>query len=581
MGRTGRDAFRHMTAVMAAGLLIGLGGNLSTTPEKPLISIPFVDLVLVHAAEASGTSPANLSESAPIPLLNAWPDITDEAPKVKEAAPAPVRKRTMERPLLNMMRKTSAIPVIQGLADVPPEVDSTAKVVLASLFTPAESGTVSASDPAVPVTTAPAGEPEVNAQNLDEETPVEGDVSGGEMGEASGEEATFDEETPVYTEEELQQTQVNQPAPAPAAEPAPSSASAPDSGKKIGHKGYMIRVEGDDLVVYDAQGTEIYRKGKSESRSKTHLSKIKDAASKLEEEVAQPDTTNGAPSVGTLPPNGGDLVFHEVKKGENPSTIARQYAGLTAQKLMEANGISNPSSIQIGTKLWIPNAVQGVTHVVQEGETLSDLLKKYEVNNLFEVCDVNGLSRDTNEVAAGTVLVIPGAKVRPQAPVKKRPTAIMIDPAAFKGRAGWTWPVEGAVQLSSPYGLRIDPFARRSAIAAGGGKDGVKRSFHHGIDMSMPVGTPVKAARDGEVIKVSQSRWGHGRMVQVLHEDGWSTVYSHNSKILVKVGDRVKQGDLLALSGNTGRSTGPHLHFEVRRPDQKSIDPRRFLSALE
>ncbi len=571
-GRMRRDVLRLARSVLTVGLAVSLCGLVSHNPDEPYNTIPFAHLLSAPSVEASNTPPVDLSESAPIPLLNAWPDIVDEEPFEVETPSSTLRKRTMERPLLNSGRKTSIGPSVQAaplLTAIRPKVNSTAKVLLASLFSDSVSQPVSTSEFVVETTPSSDDEIELSSHDPEEETPVEGEIR-----IEDSEEATFDEETPVYTEEELQNLQNSQ----------PESAPAPAPEKKSGRKGYVIRVEGDDLVVYDSKGNEVYRKGKSESRTKTHLSKIKGAASKLEEEINQSGPTTKVPLQGMVPPTGSDLVFHEVKKGENPSIIARKYAGLTAQKLMEANGITNPSSIQIGTKLWIPNTTQGITHVVQEGETISDLLKKYEVDNLFEVCDVNGLSRDTNEVAAGTLLVIPGAKIKPQAPVRKRPTAITIDPAAFKGRAGWAWPVEGEVQVSSPYGLRIDPFSalkNKSNAAAGGGKDGVKRSFHHGIDLAMPIGTPVKAARDGEIVKISQSRWGHGRMVQVLHEDGWSTVYSHNSKILVKVGDRVKQGDILALSGNTGRSTGPHLHFEVRRPDQRSVDPRRFLSSVE
>lgn len=559
-GMIGKGSLRLVKGLLTTGLVASLCGLLSNNPESPHSAIPFAHLFSVPPVEASGTQPVDLSESAPIPLLNAWPEILDDPPAETLIPPSLARKRTKERPLISIDRNHQADRVsTSGM----PEDQPSAKIALTSLFTEAAPKPVSTSE-VLPV----ADSQDISANHdPEEETPVEGEISAEE-----GEDVPFDEETPVYTEEELQQVQSEH------SEPA----SAPV--KKSGRKGYSIRVEGDDLVVFDAEGNEVYRKGKSESRAKANLSRIQGSASKLESEINKSGPTSKAPIQPPVPSAGGEMVFHEVKKGENPSIIARKYAGLTAQKLMEANGITDPASIQIGTRLWIPNTVQGVKHVVQEGETISDLLKMYEVDNLFEVCDVNGLSRDTNIVAAGTVLVIPGAKIKAQPPAKKRPTAIIIDPSEFKGRAGWTWPVEGEVQVSSPYGLRIDPFSllkKKSGVAAGGGKDGVKRSFHHGIDLSMPIGTPVKAARDGEIIKVSESRWGHGRMVQILHEDGWSTVYSHNSKILVKVGDQVKQGDVIALSGNTGRSTGPHLHFEVRRPDQRSVDPRRFLSALE
>jgi len=104
-------------------------------------------------------------------------------------------------------------------------------------------------------------------------------------------------------------------------------------------------------------------------------------------------------------------------------------------------------------------------------------------------------------------------------------------------------------RISSDFGLRIDPIT------------GAQR-FHHGIDITARQGTPVYPAAPGRVI-FSGEKGGYGNMVEVLHENGYVTRYGHNQKNLVKEGDRVDISSPVAYVGSTGRSTGPHLHFEV------------------
>ncbi len=117
-------------------------------------------------------------------------------------------------------------------------------------------------------------------------------------------------------------------------------------------------------------------------------------------------------------------------------------------------------------------------------------------------------------------------------------------------------------KITSPFGYRRDPI------------DG-KRRFHAGIDLRVKIGTPVKSIMSGEVI---YSGWkkGYGNIIVIRHKNGIETKYAHNSKILINSGDRVNAGDTIALSGSSGRSTGPHLHFEVLK-DGKPINPLLFL----
>lgn len=116
----------------------------------------------------------------------------------------------------------------------------------------------------------------------------------------------------------------------------------------------------------------------------------------------------------------------------------------------------------------------------------------------------------------------------------------------------WQWPLKN-VSVSSPYGER-------------------GRKFHQGVDLRAPMRTKVLAANEGTVVYVGTKIRGYGRMVVLKHEDNFYTVYAHHSKNLVKVGKRVKRGEVIAYSGKSGHAHGPHLHFEIRKGTQ-SYDP--------
>ena len=122
------------------------------------------------------------------------------------------------------------------------------------------------------------------------------------------------------------------------------------------------------------------------------------------------------------------------------------------------------------------------------------------------------------------------------------------------------WPVSGAI--TSPFGEREAPM--------GGGAQ-----FHTGIDISVPTGTPVKATADG-IISFAGWSAGSGNLVVVEHGLGYYTAYAHNSSIAVKIGQRVKRGEIISHSGSTGNSTGPHVHYEVWEQG-KAVNPKSFL----
>jgi murein DD-endopeptidase MepM/ murein hydrolase activator NlpD len=125
-------------------------------------------------------------------------------------------------------------------------------------------------------------------------------------------------------------------------------------------------------------------------------------------------------------------------------------------------------------------------------------------------------------------------------------------------------PVSGEVDMSSPFGVRLDPFLGKAAM-------------HTGIDLRGEVGEPVRATADG-VVKLAGREGGYGNMVEIDHGNGFATRYGHLSQIDVKVGQKVRIGETVGKIGSTGRSTGPHLHYETRI-NGEAVDPQKFLRA--
>jgi murein DD-endopeptidase MepM/ murein hydrolase activator NlpD len=124
-------------------------------------------------------------------------------------------------------------------------------------------------------------------------------------------------------------------------------------------------------------------------------------------------------------------------------------------------------------------------------------------------------------------------------------------------------PIDNYKTIVSGYGLRKDPFTGQ-----------VK--FHKGIDYKIPIGTPVKAAEDGKTIFAGTSGNGYGKHIIISHPDNLYTLYGHLSEILIENNQTVTKGNLIAYSGNSGRSTGSHLHFEIRN-NKESLDPSQYL----
>ncbi len=131
------------------------------------------------------------------------------------------------------------------------------------------------------------------------------------------------------------------------------------------------------------------------------------------------------------------------------------------------------------------------------------------------------------------------------------------------------WPTQG--RLTSAFGLRRSPMQQEEV--------GEDREFHPGIDIANTVGTPVQATADG-VVQVASWQGGYGRLVILDHSRGFKTYYGHNAELLVKPGDRVKRGQVIARMGTSGHSTGYHLHYEVWQ-NGRLVNPMKFVKAQE
>jgi murein DD-endopeptidase MepM/ murein hydrolase activator NlpD len=235
------------------------------------------------------------------------------------------------------------------------------------------------------------------------------------------------------------------------------------------------------------------------------------------------------------------VVRHVVKSGETLWDIAKAH-GVDVDTVLACNNLSNANKLKIGQELKVLT-VKGVLHTVRQGESLWDIAKSYKVD-VGKIIQANSLA-NPERLQPKQELVVPGAK--PKAAVARSQsgsTAQKSRALVVKGRLqrSFEWPVRG--RISSRFGPRWG-------------------RMHEGLDIAVNTGTPVRAAAPGKVTFVGWSG-NYGYLVKVDHGNGVETRYAHNSRLLAKVGNRVTAGQVLARSGNTGRSTGPHVHFEIR-----------------
>ena len=227
----------------------------------------------------------------------------------------------------------------------------------------------------------------------------------------------------------------------------------------------------------------------------------------------------------------GQISVYIVRKGDTLSEIAEMF-DVSSNTILWANNIKG-KSIKEGQELVIL-PISGVRHVVKSGDTLKSLSTKYKAD-LGDILSYNGLASDS-KLKVGDVIIIPDGVV-----------TVAASAVASGGSKTPTY---------SGYYLR--PIT--------GGKKSQGIHGHNGVDLAAPLRTPVLASAEGKVIvsRTSGYNGGYGIYVVVSHANGTQTVYAHMSTNKVSVGEQVNQGQVIGAIGMTGKTTGPHLHFEVR-----------------
>ena len=258
---------------------------------------------------------------------------------------------------------------------------------------------------------------------------------------------------------------------------------------------------------------------------------------------------------GTIPDaqqalSGGSISTYTVQDGDSISEIAALH-GLSTDTILWANGLTRKSAIRPGMSLIIL-PVSGVRHTVTKGETLKGIAKAF-TSDAGEIAAYNGLDESAGLIV-GTELIIPGGE--PQAPAAPKKSTII--PARVSIKTGGSMGSVRAVGNTSIQGSFGNPLPNGR----------LSQGIHgwNGIDMAASKGSPVYAAAAGTVIVSRASGWngGYGNYVVIDHGDGTQTLYAHLSSDNVSVGQKVSRGQQLGGVGNTGKSTGYHLHFEVR-----------------
>ncbi|HEX9210550.1 MAG TPA: peptidoglycan DD-metalloendopeptidase family protein [Bradyrhizobium sp.] len=346
---------------------------------------------------------------------------------------------------------------------------------------------------------------------------------------------------------------------------------------------------------------------------------------------AQPrlETTGTVPprSVAAAQPAGGTKII--VGTSDTLDVLAKRYH-VTPQAIMAANGYKGPRTLSPGQQLVIPHpgataaalapmmapvaaapvmapaakpvaavAAPPSTHFVNHGDTLASIARKNHIS-AAELARANGLEPSA-KLKLGTKLTVPGAKtaaVAP-APVAAAPVAAALQPVAAAPApatkmASIAAPAQSARLAQATANVEDKPAetpakaaeatgalptfrwpVRGKVITSYGAKTNGKSN--DGINVAVPEGTPVKAAEDGVVAYSGNELKGYGNLVLVRHSNGYVTAYAHASELMVKRGDPIKRGQIIAKSGQSGEVASPQLHFEIRK-GSSPVDPLQFLN---
>jgi len=238
-------------------------------------------------------------------------------------------------------------------------------------------------------------------------------------------------------------------------------------------------------------------------------------------------------------------IAYTVQKGDIIGHIADTHS-VTQDAIISLNKLKNTRTLQIGQILKIPS-INGILYTAKKGDTPESIADKYSVS-LEKIALVNNIT--DNIVSTGAVLFLPDAKL-------DWVTIQEINGDLFHR------PLHGGFYISSRYGWRDNPFSGC-------------RTFHNGMDMASSYGTPVYAALDG-IVSATGFDVTYGNYIIISHHSGYQTMYGHLSAILTSRGKSVSTQTKIGLVGNTGESTGPHLHFTVYK-NRATMNPAQLLN---
>ena len=273
-------------------------------------------------------------------------------------------------------------------------------------------------------------------------------------------------------------------------------------------------------------------------------------------ELARADDPKGLPRSATVTTVGGRETLY---------LVARR-TGVALRDLIEVNGLIPPFRLREGQKLRIPK-VQ--IHPVKRGDTLSGVARRFSVD-MYTIATINRIE------APYTIRIGQNLRI----PDRRRPEVASVDDSSRGQPAARSTAKVGTQETAKPPGPRSSSsrFAwplRGRVISSYGAKPG---GLHNdGINIAASAGAPVVAAESGTVAYAGNELRGFGNLLLLRHRGGWTTAYAHNEKLLVKRGDRVNRGDIIAHAGATGRVARPQLHFELRKGSD-AVDPLSFLA---
>jgi len=300
--------------------------------------------------------------------------------------------------------------------------------------------------------------------------------------------------------------------------------------------------------------------------------------------------------------NGGSAVT--VGYGETVESIARRH-GVPASAILQTNGIRDASQIRPGQRLVIPRHITSTTqtasvprstggnvHIVRSGDTLMNVARRNGIT-VAALARANHL-QTSSQLRVGDRLTIPGghsaavASVTP-APQNVQPRALPVEKVAAPVKVASVGPVQTAsvakeeprateTPVKTAEAMTSFRWPVRGRVIAGFGSK-PNGTQNDGINLAVPEGTPIKAADDGVVAYAGNELKGYGNLVLIRHSNGFVSAYAHASELMVKRGDSIKRGQVIAHAGQTGNVTSPQLHFEIRK-GSTPVDPTQYLGGV-